>query len=84
MTPHLPVGKTPAEMIFQNRLIGTRIPDLIDHINASSQTDKLVREKDATAKGTSKHCAEKQFNTKSFAVIAGNQVIVKKPQESKT
>lgn len=48
-------------MIFQNCLFGTRIPDLIDHINESSKTDKVVRERDATTTENSKNCAVNQI-----------------------
>lgn len=71
-------------MIFQNCLFGTRIPDLIDHINESSKTDKVVRERDATTTENSKNCAVNQINTIFFPIIAGNEVIVKKQQKGKT
>ena len=71
-------------MIFKNRLIGTRILILQIISMHLVKLTKQLKKKDATAKETLKHYAEKQFNTTSFTIIAGNQVIVKKPQESKT
>ena len=66
-TPHTSTGKTPAELMFQQRPFRVRLPELTPERN-----DKEVRERDAIQKRKQKKSADKKNYVRFSGIKVGD------------
>ena len=77
-TPHTSTGKTPAELMFQQRPFRVRLPEL-----TPERDDKEVRERDAIQKRKQKKSADKKNYVRFSGIKVGDTVLVRPLKTSK-
>ena len=79
-TPHMTTGKTPAELLFQNRTFRTRIPEFY----SPPKDDETVRREDTKGKEIIKKNAENTRNVKYCDIQEGDRVLIKQARLRKS
>ena len=78
-TPHSTTGKSPAELLFQERPFRIRLPEFSNF----TKNDQEVRDRDTLQKQKAKSYADRKSYVKPTDIIVGDKVLVKNSKQGK-